>query len=261
MSTIPPSLERFRGELRRAVATDLERVPPHHRAHAGPPVPRRGLAVAGVLAALAAALTIGLPGGGPDVIGRAEAALSPAQPGVLHLRILVRTRTGQTLLRVDTWQLTVPPFSARGFAVSRSGTVREEGVSQRGRSIYDRQLQRVRRVPIDTAEPTELVLQDPVQEIRDLLSSGAARLTGRVRVAGREAYRFSLPEFTYLADARTLRPLELVGTMTDLDGRDHPASVARFLVYRLLPATRKNRALASVEQSHPGARVVNGVGG
>jgi hypothetical protein len=260
MNTIPPGLLRFRGELQRAIAADLARTPPHRRARTGPPVPRLGLVGASCLAALAFALAVMLPGGGPDVIERAQAALQPEREAVLHLRVVVHLRGPRgtrPLMRVDTWQLTEPPFPARAVTVAPGGRVREAGYSPDGVFVYDRRRREVRRIRSEPTNPLQLRLEDPVQEIRDELGRGGARVTGRVRIGGKDAYRIRLSETTYLADAQTFRPLQVVGTIPTRDGRAGTVYIARFLVYRLLPASPQNRALTSVVRAHPHARTVD----
>ncbi len=101
---------------------------------------------------------------------------------------------------------------------------------------------------------------DPFRaEILAMLRSGTAVEEGRLSIDGREAIRLvatqRVPEggapgsASYIVDARTYDPIEWRTT------GDGGGTILRFVVYEHLPNTASNRALLSLTEQHPGARI------
>ena len=86
MTALPPSLDRFGGELENAVGRDLRRRHTRRRVV-------RGAAVLAVAGAVALGLLNGLTGGGPSVVQRAAAALE-SDGGILHYRMDAEQQNG-----------------------------------------------------------------------------------------------------------------------------------------------------------------------
>jgi hypothetical protein len=126
MTALPPSLDRFGGELEHAVGRDLRR---RRTRRLGV----RGAAVLAVAGATALGLLSGLTGGGPSVVQRAAAALESSDAGILHYRIDAEQQNGDgtsVTWHSETWQLRVAPFTRRQIAVDGSEGIRAESVTQ-----------------------------------------------------------------------------------------------------------------------------------
>jgi hypothetical protein len=124
MTGLPPSLDRFGGELENAVGRDLRRRRTRRRVV-------RGAAVLAVAGAAALGLLNGLTGGGPSVVQRAAAALE-SDGGILHYRMDAEQQNGDgtsVTWHSETWQLRVDPFTRRQIEVGSDG-IRAESVTQ-----------------------------------------------------------------------------------------------------------------------------------
>jgi outer membrane lipoprotein-sorting protein len=125
MNALPPSLDRFGGELENAVNRDLRRRRTRRLAV-------RGAAVLAVAAATALGLLSGLTGGGPSVVQRAAAALESADGGILHYQMDAEQQNGDgtsVAWHSQTWQLRVTPYTRRQIEVGEDG-IRAESVTQ-----------------------------------------------------------------------------------------------------------------------------------
>jgi outer membrane lipoprotein-sorting protein len=126
MTALPPSLDRFGGELENAVGRDLRRRRTRRLAV-------RGTAVLAVAAAAALGLLSGFTGGGPSVVQRAAAALEAPDAGILHYRMDAEQRNGDgtsVTWQSETWQLRMAPFTRRQIEVAGSDGIRAESVTQ-----------------------------------------------------------------------------------------------------------------------------------
>ena len=126
MTTLPPSLDRFGGELENAVGRELRRRRTRRLAI-------RGAAVLAVAAAAALGLLSGLTGGGPSVVQRAAAAIESSGAEILHYRIDAEQQNGDgtsVTWHSETWQLRVEPFTRRQIEVDGSDGIRAESVTQ-----------------------------------------------------------------------------------------------------------------------------------
>ena len=126
MTTLPPSLDRFGGELENAVGRDLRRRRTRRLAV-------RGAAVLAVAAATALGLLSGLTGGGPSVVQRAAAALESSDAGILHYQVDAEQQNGDgtsVTWHSETWQLRVAPFTRRQIEVDGSDGIRAESVTE-----------------------------------------------------------------------------------------------------------------------------------
>ena len=125
MTALPPSLDRFGGELENAVHRDL------HRRHTRR-LAFRGAALLAIAAAAALGLLSGFTGGGPSVVQRAAAALESSDAGILHYKIDAEQQNGDgasVTWHSETCQLRVAPFTRRQIEVGSDG-IRAESVSQ-----------------------------------------------------------------------------------------------------------------------------------
>jgi outer membrane lipoprotein-sorting protein len=133
MNALPPSLDRFGGELERAVQRDL----------GGRRRRRRAIRAAAVLAVVAAA-ALGLlsvfGSEGPSVVERAAAALQYSDNSILHYRFDATQQNGDGTVATwqqETWQLLVPPYTRRQIAIDTDAP-RAESVSRGNlNELYD----------------------------------------------------------------------------------------------------------------------------
>jgi outer membrane lipoprotein-sorting protein len=126
MTALPPSLDRFGGELENAVGRDLRRRRTRR-------LVIRGAAVLAVAGAAALGLLSGFTGGGPSVVQRAAAALESSDAGILHYQIDAEQQNGDgtsVTWHSETWQLRVAPFTRRQIEVDGTDGIRAESVTQ-----------------------------------------------------------------------------------------------------------------------------------
>jgi hypothetical protein len=132
MTGLPPSLDRFGGELENAVGRDLRRRRTRRRVV-------RGAAVLAVAGAVALGLLNGLTGGGPSVVERAAAALE-SDGGILHYRMDAEQQNGDgtsVTWHSETWQLRVDPFTRRQIEVGSDGIRAESMTEGDTNELYD----------------------------------------------------------------------------------------------------------------------------
>ena len=125
MNALPPSLDRFGGELENAVRRDL-----------GSGRRRRRLVRAAAVLAVVAAAALGLLSvfgtGGPSVVQRAAAALQYSDNSILYYQFDATQQNGDGTVATwhqETWQLLVPPYTRRQIAIDTDAP-RAESVSR-----------------------------------------------------------------------------------------------------------------------------------
>ena len=137
MTALPPSLDRFGGELEDAVGLDLG-----HRRRRRRAV--RGAVVLAVAGAAALGLLSGLPAAGRRWSNAPQRPSSPRTPGSSITRSTRSSRTGtgaSASLHQETWQLLVAPYTRRQIAIDGTDGIRAESVSGR----HERALRREQR--------------------------------------------------------------------------------------------------------------------
>jgi outer membrane lipoprotein-sorting protein len=126
MNQLPPTLDRFGGELENAVRRDLGRR--RRRRHM-----MRGAVVLAVVSAAALGLLSALGTGGPSVVERAAAALQTSGDSILHFRFDATQQNGDlgtvATWTQETWQLRVAPFTRRQISVDGTDGIRAESVT------------------------------------------------------------------------------------------------------------------------------------
>ncbi|HEY7422474.1 MAG TPA: hypothetical protein VH541_10725 [Gaiellaceae bacterium] len=125
MNPLPPTLDRFGGELESAVRRDLGRR--RRRRHM-----IRGAVVLAVVSAAALGLLSALGTGGSSVVERAAAALQSSDDSILHFRFDATQQNGDGSTATwgqETWQLRVAPFTRRQVAVDGTDGIRAESVT------------------------------------------------------------------------------------------------------------------------------------
>ena len=172
MTALPPSLDRFGGELENAVGRDLRRRRTRRRVV-------RGAAVLAVAGAVALGLLNGLTGGGPSVVQRAAAALE-SDGGILHYRMDAEQQNGDgtsVTWHSETWQLRVDPFTRRQIEVGSDG-IRAESVTQGDTNeLYDA---RTGTIYIATSEQLRAARMPKIEIVS---KSRLERLTGSTHVS------------------------------------------------------------------------------
>jgi hypothetical protein len=209
-----------------------------------------GMAAAAAVAAVAIVGTAG--SGGPAdasaaIVHRVLRAVTPPANEILHTEV-VGLQNGVTVVGV-TWQETSPPYASRGLKgeAGHQGEFGDNGTTSfeydpSANTIYEQH---------DSSRPT---FADPVSQVRQELASGQAHLTGTVRIDGASLYKIDLPHgLVGYFDAGDYRPRYL-----DDPQRDGSVVRLRVAAYEYLPMTAANRALLSVTEQHPGARVIVG---
>ena len=220
----------------------------------------------------------------PSFLARAEAALTPPNGTILHMRWEVTTSTssdsGCTVTRgpSEIWidqarphryrvllnDLPPDPANAdpRVLACS-SGTPSElGGALDTGETL--------RFVPPNTLtfNPLQFVSPpDPVTDLREAISAGRAHDEGKTQLNGRTLERIRIdptsdchdpsckPHYWYV-DPETFYPVETRGTGA-IAPLDRPAVqlhiVMRYLTFEYLPRTAANLALTDIRAQHPNA--------
>ena len=242
MSKLPPSLDRYRFQLERAVAADLRR--------------RRRRRAGGVVAAVAAVLVAAnlLPSGEDrsggvapaSAVARAAQALEPRRGTILHLRVVGRQfEDGRPDKRWEheTW-LQVGTGATRTVRKPPVGPVAETAVGGGVESLWDAERERV--LERSSGEPAAALSDDAFAgEVLALLRSGRARVT-----KGRGTLRIAEGNRAYVVDADDYTPIAL---RTRGAGR---GTVLRVKDYESLPLNAETEKLLSIAAQHPGAPVV-----
>jgi outer membrane lipoprotein-sorting protein len=126
MNPLPPTLDRFGGELENAVRRDLGNRRRRRRA-------MRGAVVLAVVAAAALGLLSAFGSGGPSVVDRAAAALQLSDDSILHYQFDATQQNGDGTVatwKQETWQLRVAPYTRRQIAVDGTDGIRAESVTR-----------------------------------------------------------------------------------------------------------------------------------
>jgi hypothetical protein len=284
MNALPESLTRYRADLVGAIDRNLGR----RRA-----VRRRRAAAALVVATAAVAacaVTVTSPWrGGPDVLGRATAAIAVPGPGqILRERITLRSGVvpARTTFHIGVW---VDGASPHRYRATFDWPQRAEygGILGRASGLSYATADRVLD-PAAFAAPIAQSDLDPAVFVRDAIASGRATVEGKARIAGRPVLRILLtsdysgaPIARYFVDAATYRPVRIallagaardpyrvgfpIAALAFAAGRlviqFHPtkgpyALVCDFDEYRIVPRTPASRRLPDIRAMHPGVPVI-----
>jgi len=196
MTALPPSLDRFGGELENAVGRDLRRRRTRRRVV-------RGAAVLAVAGAAALGLLNGLTGGGPSVVQRAAAALE-SDGGILHYRMDAEQQNGDgtsVTWHSETWQLRVDPFTRRQIEVGSDG-IRAESVTQGDTNeLYDA---RTGTIYIATSEQLRAARMPKIEIVS---KSRLERLTGSTHVSAAYVMRNGAGAVKVIATAQGAKRL------------------------------------------------------
>jgi len=196
MTALPPSLDRFGGELENAVGRDLRRRHTRRRVV-------RGAAVLAVAGAVALGLLNGLTGGGPSVVQRAAAALE-SDGGILHYRMDAEQQNGDgtsVTWHSETWQLRVDPFTRRQIEVGSDG-IRAESVTQGDTNeLYDA---RTGTIYIATSEQLRAARMPTIEIVS---RSRLERLTGSTHVSAAYVMRNGAGAVKVIATAQGAKRL------------------------------------------------------
>lgn len=254
MTPYPERLNRFRVELEKAVALDLDRSR------------RRSRIVRPIAAALTLAAVIGvvgsivLSGGGPSVVERAEAALAAPSGQPLHMVMIGTTRRpdgGVVRWRDEEWLISGSVAPRRAVQTNADGHRFETAMTDDGLAeLYDPASNTVYAAPvaIDPADRPDLERRtlSPQERVKVLLAGGDLTDEGHLSVDGRDAIRLVTKggEVTYLVDPDTYAPIEL---RAKLDGGGEVD--LRFPVYEQLSASALSDGQFSLAAQHPGAVV------
>jgi hypothetical protein len=273
---------KFREQLRMATGRDLRGEQARRRR-------TRNYAIAGVTAtALAASgVTIVAPWkGGPTLVERAEAALTPPPNVVVHLKIRYTVRgldtpapnledavgeswtlsNGRQIRGLQTFQpgrITAQcVFEPRGRPSLLEGGYRIDEKTPAGTEyLFDQKVGILKQSSRLTSRVIAPYLENRPETLRARLAQGVFGPTGPTRVRGRAVQRLSgqydlrgqAVSETFFVDADTFEPVRRETTV-DFEGM-HLVSTMDFLLYEQLSATPENVALTSVTASHPTARI------
>jgi outer membrane lipoprotein-sorting protein len=217
---------------------------------------RRRVAAAAALTACVAGVIVLLAGrvASPQpaqaaIVRHTQAAIALAPGMILHERALVSV-DGRSWQPYELWSATSDPQRFRvikfGRELSRDGSIV---------STYDAGTNTITRGLAPTAATGPRPV-DLAAEMRSLLQSGQARVSGMATVDGTSAYRLTLgpasaataPATAYV-DKHDYRPLLL-------DYSANGGETIRYETYEYLSATAANLGLLDVAAQHPTAGVV-----
>lgn len=261
---------RARALLRDRIATP-RRGGPLRRLYANPRMTLAGgIGAAAVIAAVVTALVLPT-GGGPGVVARARAALTPGD-SILHVMTvnesIVNGQPGPGPEIVEQWFQTEAPFAARtAIRLEQNGPAHElESVGLTDyRWGYDEATDTLRQVvrepsPVaaDEAAVTRGVLAGlpGLQSAKNLLDRGIVTLAGETTVAGTAAYKLASTDganVLYVDRATYLPLVEETATILPT-GERAVLRRTRLAVERLAP-TPENLALTSLRAQHPDAQI------
>jgi hypothetical protein len=258
VADLPRSLDRYRGQLERAIGRDHARRRRRRRLRLG--------ALAAATAMVVVALNL-LPSGDSGngrlgtvapatAVERAAAALQPRAQTILHIHMLGRQfEDGRDDIRWED-ERWIAPGTLRAVQRSPEGLVSETEHAKGFDRLWDADSRRV--LEVRSQEPDSSYGQD--EKFRDdalaMLRSGHAKVAGHERVDGRDALKIVAQggSQTFVVDARDYAPIEL---------RTHGTgggTVLRFVAYEQLPLTAATRDALSIAAQHPGAPTVRDAG-
>jgi hypothetical protein len=244
VSPLPPSLDRYRFQLERAVAADRGR--------------RRRRRTAGVVAAVAAALVIVnlLPSGGDrpggvapaSAVERAAQALQPRDGAILHMHLIGRQfEEGRRTLRWEheSWTL-LGSTDNRAVQTPPFGPVAETAYVDGVESLWDQSGGRVVEKRVARPEAST-----PAADGGFRADALALLRSGRVTVTKlRDTLRIGDGKLAYVVDAKDYTPISLHTRGTT------GGTTLRFVAYESLPLNAETEKLLSIAAQHPGAPVV-----
>lgn len=249
---------------------------------------RRVLFGACVVVATALALIVAAPWkGGPAILQRAEAAISPRVSRVLYMNFgaccgqLWKSGRNHTQLWVETAsprhfrsvfgdKRAVHVFSEVGGTLGPETSLGTHTVTSymsynaKTNTLVEHVRSYDRRQPLNF---------DPLTVVRSALAAGTAHLDGRTVIDGEQAIRITLTTrdidgrtgmVIYLADARTYHPIEI--RYLSLAAFSYPLEpifarrgwslTLRFQTFRYLNDSASNLALTNIRVQHPNTRIV-----
>jgi hypothetical protein len=241
---LPPSLDRYRFQLERAVAADLSR--------------RRRRRAAGVVAAVAAVLVVVnlLPSGEDrpgavapaSAVERAAQALQPRDGAILHMHLVGRQfEEGRRTLRWEheSWTL-VGSADNRAVQTPPFGPVAETAYVDGVESLWDEAGGRVVEKQVARPEASTPAADNGFRaEALALLRSGRVTVTKL-----RDTLRIGDGKLAYVVDSDDYTPISL-HTRGTTGGTN-----LRFVAYESLPLNAETEKLLSIAAQHPGAPVV-----
>jgi hypothetical protein len=254
VADLPHSLDRYRGQLERAIGRDRARRRRRLRLRLG--------ALATATATVVVVLNL-LPSGdggngrlgavtSATAVERAAAALQPRAETILHIHMLGRQfEDGREDIRWED-ERWIAPGVLRAVERSPEGLVTESEHANGFERLWDADSRRV--VEVRSQEPDSSYGHS--EKFRDAalasLRSGNAEVAGHERVGGRDALKIVVQggAETFLVDARDYTPIELRTRGTG------GGTVLRFVAYERLPVTDATRAKLSIAAQHPGAPTV-----
>jgi len=216
VTTLPRSLVRFEAQLEQAIARDLRRSPVR--------IGARVAGAAGGLGALAFAAVALVPGGGPNVVQRAAAAVRVDDRSVVH-----------EILNGDESWLTAGKVRTNFANGMESSTTATSG------AIYDPRTNTLYTGGTGTGDLTEITITDVVDAF---IASGFHQED--VTVDGRAAIRISNPDEYLIVDAQTYDPIAWSSTI------DGVTQSGAWSLFERLPRTD---SVFDLSAAHPGATV------
>jgi hypothetical protein len=248
MTELPPSLDRYRRQLERAVAADLAR--------------RRRRRLGGVAAAVAAVLVVVnlLPSGGErpggvapaSAVERAAAALQPDDGTILHSHMKGRQfEDGRPDLRWEheSWTLAATGQN-RTVQTPPFGPAAETAYTDGVESLWDETGGRVVENQASRPESSTPAANGEFRaEVLAMLRSKQAKVT-TIQSRGQSVLRIAAGRTAYVVDGRTYTPIELRTRGTG------GGTVLRFVAYESLSLNAQTEKLLSIAAQHPGAPVV-----
>jgi hypothetical protein len=244
VTKLPPSLDRFRFQLERAVAADLRR--------------RRRRRAVGLAAAVCAVLVVVnlLPSGGDrpggvapaSAVERAAQVLQPRKGEILHMHIVGRQfEDGRPDVRWEheSWTL-VGTGENRSVQTQPFGPVAETAYLDDVESLWDETGGRVVEKRAARPEASTPAANGAFRdEALAMLRSPRANVKRE-----RHIVRITAGRTAYVVDGRTYAPIELRTRGTS------GGTVLRFESYESLPLNAETEKLLSIAAQHPGAPVV-----
>ena len=232
----------------------------------------------GLAAAVVAVGVVGPWHGGPSLVERAAAAISPSKDKILHL-VMSESDAGTTI-RTESWQFGDPLEAIRisrsgpGFnrdssmKVTTTSTTSDGSIALRGRTVGYCPIDRTLRTVADglsilaASAPIGALpgSGDPAAQIQAALDSGALHEGSRTRIGAQDVVKLvgrtpGSPDValdvSYYANAQDLLPvrLEWVSEQSPI------AHVIDFTTAERLPTTADNLALLNVATQHPGSPI------